>query len=150
MSTPRQGEIQHRTWCSGPAPRLKIDPQTGPVITCARSRSQDSAVKSRWRPSPEYDRLGVVLRELEDREIFTPCMGTDRNLWIADDFEIRQQAIARCSDCPAIKECRAAADASGAAWGIWGGQDFSENDITERARVRARARKTQQPRRRSS
>jgi hypothetical protein len=53
----------------------------------------------------------------------TPCLGADE--WTSDNPESRLWAAVCCfsARCPALVDCRAAADELGAKWGVWAGHD---------------------------
>lgn len=53
-----------------------------------------------------------------------PCRERERNrLWISEERADREQAVARCADCPVLALCRTAGRFE--RFGVWGGIDRS-------------------------
>jgi hypothetical protein len=74
------------------------------------------------------------------------CIGPEhddhRDLWYAPDSDHKgvAHAVSICKQCPVVKECAAAAFASGEKFGIWGGMTARQRKLALRRATKARAR----------
>lgn len=63
-----------------------------------------------------------------------PCTNLDiRHHWTSDDQAQRDRAAEWCSPCEVLNLCRAAADARGEYFHVWGGHDYTRNYRRDRA-----------------
>ena len=93
-----------------------------------RSEDAEEAL-TRWRVlvgvGLAQRRLGQAIRAA-DRPV--PCLQPGPNLWLSERATDRRKAVQLCQGCPVMAECAAvaAADPVGA-WGVFGGQDYSDD-----------------------
>lgn len=69
------------------------------------------------------------------RGIQTPCQA-DNDVWMlysSDNTHLINDEISErlCYGCPVIKECYQYADAADESWGIWGGVNFSKEELID-------------------
>jgi hypothetical protein len=73
-----------------------------------------------------HDRLTRALVTLASRGLRTHRSDVElHHLWTSDRPEERAVAVRLCRGCPVIRQCRAAAEAQGERFVVWGGKDFS-------------------------
>jgi WhiB family redox-sensing transcriptional regulator len=70
-----------------------------------------------------------------------PCHAGDPDLWFAETPADLERAKTLCTDCPARRQCLAAALDRAEPWGVWGGEIFERGSIVSYKRPRGRPRK---------
>ena len=73
---------------------------------------------------PASDRLTIALVALATDGRRPPCgqYGISQ-WWLSDDPRRRAMAARRCTGCPVLDACDAAADEAGERFGVWAGRD---------------------------
>jgi hypothetical protein len=110
-----------------------------------RNKAANNGVAVQKKQKPKYidfgdlypmaDNVRILWYNLQARMkgIVTPCQDVESNTQLYSGDLSHQvttdQAEALCHGCPIIMECYRYADAADESWGIWGGVNFSKEEL---------------------